>query len=110
MNDFPYRPGCCSDYSAADLAEWGARKAAENAVKEAMEEQKAEMKFIKIAGDYINPEAVDMIYCDDDANMFVRHGEKQASILLRSGQRAYVGRPLDEVKKMLAEATDSPQD
>ena len=69
-----------------------------------------EMKFIKITGAYINPEAVDMIYCDDDANMFVKYGEKQASILLRSGQRVYVGRPLEEVKKMFAEAADLPPD
>jgi len=30
MNDFPYRPGCCSDYLAANLAECGVRKAADD--------------------------------------------------------------------------------
>lgn len=53
------------------------------------------MKLIKINEVYINPEAVDMI--------FVKYDEEQASILLRSGQMVYVGRPLDEVKKMFAD-------
>ena len=61
------------------------------------------MNLIKIAGAYINPEAVDMIYCDDDANMFVKYGEKQATILLRSGQRVYTGMTLGEAEKILAE-------
>lgn len=102
MSDFPYRPGCCSDYSAADLAELGARKAAEKAVKEAIEEQKAEMKFIKIPGAYINPEAVDMIYIDHDSG----YSWPETSILLRSGQIIVVQARIEDVKKAVTEATD----
>ena len=64
------------------------------------------MNLIKIAGAYINPEAVDMIYCDDDANMFVKYGEKQVNILLRSGQKVYTGMTLGEAEKILAEGKD----
>lgn len=68
------------------------------------------MNLIKIDGAFINTDAIDMIYCDDDANMFVKYGPKLTSILLRSGQRVYVDRTLDEVKKMFAEATKMPPD
>ena len=61
------------------------------------------MKWLKFDGAFINPDAIDMIYCDDDANMFVKYGEKQATILLRSGQKVYVGMTLGEAEKILAE-------
>lgn len=60
------------------------------------------MNLIEIDGAFINPDAIDMIYCDDDANMFVKYGEKIASILLRSGKRVYTGMRLEEVEKILA--------
>lgn len=77
-------------------------KAAEKAVKEAMEEQKAEMKFIKIPGAYINPEAVDMIYIDHDSG----YSWPETNILLRSGQIIVVQARMEEVKKAVTEATD----
>lgn len=64
------------------------------------------MKWLKFDGAFINPDAIDMIYFDDDANMFVKYGEKQASILLRSGQKVYTGMTLEEVEKIFTEAAD----
>lgn len=68
------------------------------------------MKWLKFDGALINTDAIDMIYCDDDANMFVKYGEKQASILLRSGQKVYVGMTLEEVEKIFTETADLPTD
>lgn len=68
------------------------------------------MKLLKFDGALINTDAIDMIYCDDDANMFVKYGEKQATILLRSGKKVYVGMTLEEVEKIFTEAADLPTD
>lgn len=68
------------------------------------------MKLLKFDGALINTDAIDMIYCYDAANMFVKFGEKKASILLRSGQKVYTGMTLEEVEKIFTEAADLPTD
>lgn len=64
------------------------------------------MNLIKITGDYINPEAVDMIYIDN----YSGSSWPETSILLRSGQIIVVQARIEDVKKAVTEATDLPPD
>ena len=60
------------------------------------------MKFVKITGAYINPEAVDMIYIDH----YSGSSSPATNILLRSGQIIVVQTRIEDVKKAVTEATE----